>query len=309
MKPHQVQPDQLDAWCKQWLGAEPTQVLFEAGNLSDVIGLQLADGRAVVVKARPPVDRILACVQVQHYLWAAGFPCPQPLVGPVPLGTLTATAEAFVPGGVQLDPGTDSPQRVAALLAQCIRLAPPVEALSTLLPPPAWVQWDHDQPGIWPLPDDRPANLNEQQEPRWLDALALRVRQRLDQYQSLPVVGHVDWEAQNLRWIERRPHVVHDWDSVASRPEAVIVGAAAAVFTATGAPLTEATIEETYVFLSAYEQARGQPWSSEERQVCWAAGLWVRAFNAKKEAVSGTGAPVLERLASEATERLRLAGG
>lgn len=309
MQHQQIQPDQLAAWCQQWLGAEPTQVLFEAGNLSQVIGLQLADGRAVVVKARPPADRILACVQVQHHLWAAGFPCPQPLAGPVPLGPLTATAEAWVPGGVQLAPGPDTPQRVAALLAQFIGLAPPVEALPTLLPTPPWVQWDHDQPGIWPLPDDRPANLNEQQEPRWLDELALRVRGRLEQCHFLPVVGHMDWEAQNLRWIDRRPHVVHDWDSVASRPGAVIVGAAAAVFTATGAPLTEATIEETDAFLTAYEQVRGQPWSSEERQVCWAAGLWVRAFNAKKEAVSGKGALVLERLASEATERLRRAAG
>lgn len=309
MKPYQIQPDQLAAWCQQWLGAEPTQVLFEAGNLSSVIGLQLADGRSVVVKARPSADRILACVQVQRHLWAAGFPCPQPLAGPVPLGHLTATAEAFVPGGGQLAPGPETPQRVAALLAQFIRLSPPVETLPTLLPSPAWVQWDHDQPGIWPLPDDRPANLNEHQEPGWLDELALRVRGRLEQGHFLPVVGHVDWEAQNLRWVDQRPHVVHDWDSVASRPEAVIVGAAAAVFTATGAHLTEATIEETQAFLTAYEQARGQPWSSEERQVCWAAGLWVRAFNAKKEAVSGTGAPLLERLASEATERLRRAAG
>ena len=309
MKHPQIQPDQLDAWCQQWLSAEPTQVLFEAGHLSSVIGLQLVDGRAVVLKARPPADRIQACVKVQHHLWAAGFPCPQPLAGPVPLGPWTATAEAWVPGGVQLAPGPDTPQRVAALLAQFIGLAPPVEALPTLLPSPPWVQWDHDQPGIWPLPDDRPANLNEHQEPRWLDELALRVRGRLEQCHFLPVVGHGDWEAQNLRWIDRRPHVVHDWDSVASRPEAVIVGAAAAVFTATGAPLTEATLEETQAFLTAYEQARGQPWSSEERQVCWAAGLWVRAFNAKKEAVSGTGASILERLASEARERLRRAGG
>jgi hypothetical protein len=26
-------------------------------------------------------------------------------------------------------------------------------------------------------------------------------------------------------------------------------------------------------------QARGQPWSINERQVCWAAGLWIRAYN------------------------------
>jgi hypothetical protein len=36
--------------------------------------------------------------------------------------------------------------------------------------------------------------------------------------------------------------------------------------------------------------------------------LWIRAYNAKKEAVDGNGGELLERLASEAAERLRLAG-
>jgi hypothetical protein len=60
--------------------------------------------------------------------------------------------------------------------------------------------------------------------------------------------------------------------------------------------------------LSAYEQARGQPWSVDERQVCWAAGLWIRAYNAKKAALVGDGGALLERLSSEAAVRLRLAG-
>ena len=54
-------------------------------------------------------------------------------------------------------------------------------------------------------------------------------------------------------------------------------------------------------------QARGQPWSINERQVCWAAGLWIRAYNAKKATLEGEGGALGERLASEAAERLRLA--
>ena len=69
-----------------------------------------------------------------------------------------------------------------------------------------------------------------------------------------------------------------------------------------------ATLEETAAFLRAYEQARGRRWSREEREVCWAAGLWIRAYNAKKDALDGNGRALLERLASEAAERLRLAG-
>jgi Phosphotransferase enzyme family len=282
-------------------------VLFTVAHLSLVTGLQLADGRAVVVKARPPADRIQACVRVQRHLWAAGFPCPEPLTGPHPLGTLTATAEAFVPGGTRLEPGADSPRLFAAALATLVRLAPAVAALPTLAPPPAWAFWDHDQPGTWPIPDDCDDDLNRHPEPAWLDEVGRRVRRRLAQCRQPPVVGHADWEEQNLRWIDRRLYVVHDWDSVVSRPEAAIAGVAAAVCPACGGPGT-ATVAESAAFLRAYEQARGQPWSVDELQVCWAAGLWVRAYNAKKETLVGDGAALLERLSSEAAERLRLAG-
>ena len=47
----------LAAWCRRWLGAEPVAVLFRAGYLSEVTGLRLANGREVVLKARPPAAR------------------------------------------------------------------------------------------------------------------------------------------------------------------------------------------------------------------------------------------------------------
>jgi len=129
---------------------------------------------------------------------------------------------------------------------------------------------------------------------------------RLAECRQPPVVGHADWEESNLRWVDRRLHVVHDWDSVVSRPEAALAGIAAAVYPACGGPGT-ATLEESEAFLEAYEQVRGQPWSVDEWQVGWAAGLWTRAYNAKKATLEGDGGPLLERLASEAPERLRLA--
>jgi hypothetical protein len=116
-----IQGDALAAWCVQWLGVQPTRVLFEVAHLSIVTGLRLADGCEIVVKARPSADRIQACVHVQRHLWAAGFPCPEPLTGPHPLGTLTATAEAFVPGGTRLEPGADSPRLFAEALATLVR--------------------------------------------------------------------------------------------------------------------------------------------------------------------------------------------
>lgn len=305
--PPVLQRDEFGVWCERWLGAKPTHMLFEIAHLSVVAGLRLTDGREVVVKARPPADRIRGCVHVQRHLWAAGFPCPEPLAGPAPMGALTATAEAFVPGGMSLEPGPDSPRLFAEALADLIRLAPPVASVPTLAPPPAWVWWDHDQPGTWPFPDDRDTDLNAHPEPAWLDDVGRRVRRRLEQCQAPPVIGHADWEAPNLWWIDRDLHVVHDWDSIVSRPEAAIVGVAAAVFPGFGGPGT-ATLEETAAFLLAYEQARDHRWSPEEREVCWAAGLWIRAYNAKKDTLDGKSSALLERAASEAAERLWLAG-
>ena len=142
-----LQRDELAAWCARWLGATPTHRLFEAAHLSIVAGLRLTDGREVVVKVRPPAGRIQGCVSVQRHLWAAGFPCPEPLAGPTPLGARTATAEAFVPGGMSLEPGPDSPRLCAEALAALIRLAPPVASGPAREPPPAWVWWGHDQEG------------------------------------------------------------------------------------------------------------------------------------------------------------------
>ena len=56
--PQVLQRDELAVWCERWLGAKPTHMLFEVAHLSVVAGLRLTDGREVVVKARPPADRI-----------------------------------------------------------------------------------------------------------------------------------------------------------------------------------------------------------------------------------------------------------
>jgi hypothetical protein len=122
-----------------------------------------------------------------------------------------------------------------------------------------------------------------------------------------PVVGHADWESQNIRWRGGRPLAVHDWDSAVAQPEAVVAGLAAAVWPAAGAPGEAATVEQTERFLAAYERARGRAWTPAERQAGWAAGLWVRAFNAKKQRLAG-GGPHLDRLAPEIPERAARAG-
>jgi hypothetical protein len=297
----------MAAWCRRWLGTEPVEVLFRAGYLSEVTGLRLADGRGVVVKVRPPAARLRGCVAVQAALAGAGFPCPRPLAGPAPLGRLAATAEELVAGGDLLTPAPGAAGRFAALLAELVHLAPDPAALPSLAPSPPWAAWDHPGPGLWPPPDDRAGSLDDHPGPAWLDRVAAAVRERLGGLRLPPVVGHADWESQNLRWHGGRPLAVHDWDSAVAQPEAVVAGLAAAIWPAAGGPAEAATVEQTAEFLAAYEQARGRPWAPAERQACWAAGLWGRAFNAKKERLDG-GGPQLDRLAGEVAERAARAG-
>jgi hypothetical protein len=77
-----LQPDTLDAWCCLWLDGETGRILFNTGHLSNVVGLQLADRRAVVVKVRPTAKRLVACALVQCHLWAHGYACLELLAGP-----------------------------------------------------------------------------------------------------------------------------------------------------------------------------------------------------------------------------------
>jgi hypothetical protein len=112
---------------------------------------------------------------------------------------------------------------------------------------------------------------------------------------------------RTLRWIDRRLHVVHDWDSVIAQPEVAIVGQAAAVWPGTGLPGEVATVQQTEQFLAAYERTAGHSWSDQHLRAAWAAGLWTRAFDAKKASLVGAD-PAAALTKAEAKERSRLAG-
>src|SRR5438105_11367330 len=78
-----------------------------------------------------------------------------------------------------------------------------------------------------------------------------------------------------------------------------------------GAPNTSANVEQSEAFLVAYAQACGHPWTEEELELAWAAGLWVRVFNAKKATLRPDGetpSPSRLRLEAEVGARLRQAG-
>ena len=295
----------LAVWCERHLGAPPAEGFLQTGHRCAVHGVRLTDGRDVVIKIRRAMPSLGTCVEVQRRLWERGFPCPRPLVGPVPFGEFRATVEAYVPGGSQPRPDADAAWRSAAALVRLVASAPSPRELPEFGAPPPWVRWDHNGPEAWPPADDRDDDLNAYPDPRWLADVAWRSRVRLRACQLPPVVGHGDWYRDNVLWRGSELHVVHDWDSVICQPEAVIAGAAAALFGTHAGEHGANRIAPTALFLDAYADTRCRAWSAEERQVGWAAGLWLIAFDAKKASLDGCSP---EWLMDELTMRLQLAG-
>lgn len=280
-------------------------MIFSVQQISSVTGLRLSDGRRVVVKVRPPAERIRTCAAVQQLLWERGFPCPQPLAGPAPYGDAIATAEALVDGGGALPRGASAPH-FARKLAQLVGLIAEAEAPGTLDPVPYWTNWDHDLGGTWP--PDPSVDMNARSGPDWLERAGAASRARLRAGAPLRnVIGHADWESQNLLWSGTELHVAHDWDSLVRRPEAVIAGMASLMFPSTGSANEAATIEESETFLDTYQVERRRRFADDELELAWASGLWIGAWKAKKALDHGDTA-VAADLAGQARERLRRAG-
>lgn len=250
------------------------EVLFVVSHLSEVVGLRLADGRTVVVKRRADESRrARQCVAAQRLLADDGFPCPRPLTDVVIRSGFATHAEQLVEGGqVETEDGPAAAVRSAELLADLARRLSTVP-LEPPSPNPEWVRWDS------PPQRQEAADL-----PGWIKAVSRRVQAKLREGRLPSVLGHADWEAQNMRWLRDQPLVVHDWDSLAWLPEAALVGTAAGVFASHGQP-TLAPIESSAAFLDAYEDARGEPLSPYEHEIGWAASIWVALHNACDELI------------------------
>lgn len=295
----------LSVWCLAHLGAAPVDVLFEARQVSTVHGLRLEDGRMVVVKVRPDDGRAESCVAAQAQLAARGFPCARPLTPVDTVGSLAVHAEEYRPGGEVVT--GDSPEIAARYAEVFALLLATFKGISVQppLPNPRWLRWDHTDPGLWPaidFLDERDQHVVREGVTKTAD----RARRRLLAADLPNVLGHGDFEAQNLRWDISEGWTVHDWDSLAWQPEAALAGAASGMFPNTTPP-TLAPIESSAAFLESYEDFRGRRFSPEEREVAWAASLWPAAHNARWEALHGDSPMCGDALREQAAERLRLA--
>ena len=296
----------MPAWCLDHLSGEPVEVLFQLQQVSMVFGLRLAGDTDVVVKARADGGRAMSCVAAQARVAERGFPCARPLTPAVGVGSLAVHAEEFRPGGDALH--GDSPDvavRCAEVFARLMAELADV-AVAPPLPNPPWVRWDHTGPGVWPAIEFLD-NRDQSPVPAYVMDTAERTRRRI-LAASLPcVLGHADFEAQNLRWIGPEVWAVHDWDSLAWQPEAALAGAASGAFASDGPP-TLAPVESSEAFLVAYQDLQGRLFTAAEQEIAWAASLWMAAYNAREEALMSTDIRVgRDAVRAQAAERLRRA--
>ena len=311
-----AQPDPaISRWCTEFLGAQAVEEFFAAQSMSSVHGLTLQDGRRVALKVRAAAPRLEACLAAQHAAIDAGIAAPKPLVGPVPFGTdgLVACAEEWLDDGVP-QPPIEAPEHFGSLGAALVlafdRLDP-----ADFAPPPPWFDVAHgDDSRLWPPAASARWDPHAIDLPAWLPAFATRARTRLLAADALALplaVGHADLNGLNTRWVatqgETWTPIVHDWDSIAGLPAALLAGGLAMDYLADGGGGI-ASVEQGERVLTAFAAGLGRPWSSTELEVAWAAGTWVACYNAAFEYLHGGPGAVCVQLEHDGHDRLRRAG-
>jgi hypothetical protein len=275
----------LDAWARDSLGSSIVQVLFRAGRIDVVWGVELSDGRSVVIKThRPPVDMdaIRSANEAQRLLAAAGFPSAIPLAGPDEVEGQVLTAETLILGSPP--DGRSAPIRLmlAEGLARHIDILRKHPDLARKAG--AGPSWCHYQSGPWPIPHDPIVDFRSTPDGfAWLDEFGRQAAEQILAHRDAEavVVGHADWYAGNTAVSADVLVGTFDWELVADT-EAVIAGFAAAAFAASstgGGGLS--TPEEVMAFMRDYDTARGQPLTSREQRAAAGAAAWILAFNAR----------------------------
>ena len=277
----------VDEVCRHQLGAAVASGLFYRASTGCAVGVVLDTGDRVVVKAFQPrwTRPFLRSVQLaQRHLAASGFPCPEPLGDPAPLGAATpalATFERYMPDpGLEPLSGLESRRASAAGLARQIRLCRHLHV-------PGLAEHPLGAPhGLYPQPHSPLFDFDlHVAGARWIDDLARRALElrRADTNES--IVVHTDWSARNIRVRDGALVAAYDWDSLSLVAETIAVGQAAATWCVTADPGGNEFPSAASMagFVRDYEAARGAPLSPIEWRAVSGAALWVLAYTARCE--------------------------
>lgn len=275
----------LAEFCTNQLGSGIAHGLFYSSSVGCVAGVELGDGRRVVIKAyqgRWGVPFLAAVCRVQSHLAARGFPCPEAVAGGDPVGRALANVEVFRPDpGAGLLGSSETMAASAAGLAWQIRLCRELAEPALDQHPLAAIRGR-----LYPEPHSPVFDFAAKaEEATWIDDLAGRAKAIRDAVWGPPTIAHTDWSARNVRIRDGRLVLAYDWDSLALVSEPVAVGQAAATWRSLGDSGDPAAPdpEETVAYVSAYETAAGYRLTSEQRKAALAAALWVLCYTARCE--------------------------
>jgi hypothetical protein len=251
---------------------------FEA-SVGAVFGLVLRDRSRIALKVhvdRVGEDYLLAAQRVQRQLFDRGFPCPEPL------GVRQrATMEEWRDQGDYRDAHEPGVRRaIAEQLAALLRLTAEFEPIAGLDP---FLPRTGDR--LWPVPHNVLFDFEATARgAEWIDEIALAAKEPRDAGPGPEVIAHHDWVTKHFRFDESlRPTVIYDWDSVSTDLETSFVGEAAATFTYTDRlPVALwPTVEEAEAFVRDYSEARGEPFTADERRALNAAAVYSRAYSTR----------------------------
>jgi hypothetical protein len=277
----------IDAFCRGNPGSGIRGYLFFGTSVGSTHGVQLNDGREIVIKVRPPPEvnpylsfdhaSLNSISQVMRWLAQRNYPCPRPIVGPLPLGNGLATVEECMDVG-ECGNGFDLHCRkiIASGLAELIDLLLSFKGELSCL------KYFQRGESLYPQPHSKLFEKTAQGA-EWIDAFAERAR-RAENHDGKPVLGHADWRVEHLRFQDGRIVATYDWDSLAFSPETELVGISAHGFTADWTlegVRRIPTADDIHAYVADYEDARGQSFSKRERGSLFATGVYLIAYGAR----------------------------
>jgi hypothetical protein len=282
--------DAVDAFCLRHLGVEIDRYTFYRSSIGSVHGIELADGRRVVVKAhQPEIERphLEAMSSVQRHLADGGFPCPRPVLPPRRLGHGFATIEEELSAGHAHD-GHDPAFRraMARSLADLVQRCRPFGASEGILMDRA-LRVPNGR--LWPTPHARIFDFDATgRGAERIDEVAAAARAILDRVGvDEPILGHTDWRAENLRFDGQRVSAVFDWESLLRTVEPVLVGEVVHAFPSDWSRPSSGrqapSLEEVREFVTDYEDARGHGFEPRERTHLGAGYAYATAYTARCE--------------------------
>lgn len=281
--------EMMNKFCQTHLGSGIRGYLFYGSSVGSTQGVQLEDGRDLVIKVRPPpetnpylrLDRtsLETICRVMKWLADRGYPCARPILGPTPLARGHATVEELIERGHRgngFEP--ECRRRIASGLAELIGL------LRAFKGEVGCLKHFRKADSLYPQPHSKLFDFERTAAgAEWIDDFARRARQA-EAHEDQPVLGHADWRVEHLRFQDGRIVATYDWDSLAFRPETELVGISAHAFTADwtleGVRLIP-TANDIRSYVEDYEKVRWQPFSKRERKSLFAACVCSIAYSAR----------------------------